>query len=138
MRMADEEQCTCGLGPGYTCHPDCPAYKEPPPGKIEGTVSVKGHVKSRAPDNGSYSTFQFATTDTAPIMLIGRDDNRCRLLVWSDAVVFIGRRDSIIGGGGARLSANTPPVVLKNADELWARPTGAAANISVVNERYNS
>lgn len=132
-----EKGCTCGYGPGPMCNPACPGYEKPPPGEITGEVTVKSAIRTRKADNASYTTFVFATTDTQPVQVLGKDNRRTRAIIFSDGIVRIGRRDSVSAGGGARLLANFAMPALENADELWVAPTGVAANVSVIQERYN-
>lgn len=72
--------------------------------------------------------------------MLGKDENRCRALLWADAAgVIVGRRDAVMNGVGVALPVNVT-VELKNADELWGAVVETIASepltINVVNERY--
>lgn len=131
----NDKGCTCGYGPGPMCNPSCPGWEAPPPAEIHGSVSIKSTVKTRRADNASYTTFTFAGTESA-VQVLGKDANRTRAIIFTDGVVRIGRRDAVMAGSGARLLANFPMPALENADELWVIPTGVAANVTVIQERY--
>lgn len=137
--------CECGLGPGFTCHPDCPAYKKPPPSEITGSVTVKNSVvqtREQPALKSSYTSVAFAAADTIVRSLLGQDDNRKRAVVWSTGLVVIGKRDQLSSGvalvniTGARLDAATGAIELTGQDDVWVIPTGVDAVVSVVNERW--
>ena len=143
--VVNHKVCECGLGPGYTCAPDCPAYKKPPPAEITGHVSIANKLvitREQPALKASYVTVSFTADDTRPQQLFGTDNNRKRALVWTDALVIIGKREQLNTGAttlnisGARFDAFAAPIEITNQDELWVIPTGVAANISVINERW--
>lgn len=89
-------------------------------------------------DNATFITVALdatATNGTLPVQLLGEDNRRKRALIWSDAVVYIGKRDSV-AGGGARVPIGMI-VELQNTQEVFVRVTTGQANVSVVNERWN-
>lgn len=141
----NETMCECGLGPGYTCHPDCPAYKKPPPSEITGSVTVTNTVvqtREQPALKSSYTSVGFAAADTTVRSLLGQDNDRKRAVIWSTGLVVIGKRDQLSSGAavanitGARLDAATGILPLTGQDELWVLPTGVDAVVSVVNERW--
>lgn len=137
--IVDEaENCLCGYGPGMACHPDCPAYKPPPPAKIEGKVRIDHAVKTNeeAADYGSYSRWEFATTDP-PVAILRHDDKRARALVWATVgTVLLGSRKQVVNGQGILITTTTAPVPISNKQELWAVGSGGAATVNVINERW--
>lgn len=139
------ETCECGLGPGYTCHPDCPAYKKPPPSEITGTVTVKNSVvptREQPALKSSYTSITFAAADTIVQPLLGQDGDRKCARIWTTGLVILGKRDQLNSGmslttmTGARLNAAAGILPLTSQDELWVLPTGVDAVVSVVNERW--
>lgn len=137
-------ECVCGYGPGMTCHPSCPSYTPPPPAEIRGKVSVGGKVRNREPDNASYHRFNVPGTTAGQrvTQLLGKDENRCRALVWvsgDTGSVLLGRRDSVGNAVGVEISAGMGPLELKNQDDVYAWNEGAdPVTVNVVNERYYS
>lgn len=140
-----ETTCECGLGPGYTCHPDCPAYKKPPPSEITGSVTVKNPVmrtREQPALKTSYVSISFAVADALPRQLLGQDDNRKRAVIWTSGAVILGKQSQLNTGAtvanttGAPLDAFVSALVLTGQDELWVMPTGVVAVVSVVNERW--
>lgn len=139
-------KCECGMGPGYTCHPDCPAFKAMPPAKITGKVTIDNTVvmtREQPALKASYTNQVFGTTDIIPLPLLSQDNNRKRAVVCSDALVILGKRSQLNTGASAdnvtgfRLDAATGQLEITNQDELWVMPTGVLAHVSVMNERWN-
>lgn len=94
--------------------------------------------RSGPADNAVYTTVTLdASVSTAGYPLLGEDDRRKRALVWTDGVIYIGKRETIGAGAGARLPIGLA-IELQSSAELWARcPTGTA-NVSIVNERWST
>jgi hypothetical protein len=113
---------------------------------VVGDVNIANKVvltREQPALKASYITVTFAVTDTQPIQLLGQDNNRKRALISSDDLVIIGKRNQLNTGQGStsvtgfRLNAFLSPLEISNQDELWALPTGVAANVSVLNERWS-
>lgn len=136
-----ESGCTCGLGPGYTCSPDCPAYLKAPPTEIVGKVELVAKTVVRTREEialkASYVSVSITTTDTAPIQLIGQDNSRKRAVFIASADVLLAKREQ--AGSGMEVGFVLPANValeIQNQDELFAVPQGADVIVSVLNERW--
>jgi hypothetical protein len=113
------------------------------PVKITGHVTGTMRVNPEAADYGSYTSFSFTGSGTdAPVQILGRDNDRTRVLVWviGGAGVYLGKLEQINQpNNGVLLTATMQPVEIRNKQALWAVGTvGTACVVYVVNERWDS
>jgi hypothetical protein len=105
------------------------------------SVKFNHHVRAEmcAADYGAYSAFAFAGIPSEQaIQILGHDDHRYRALVYSDAPVWVGKKEQITNGtpSGWRQIATIPPLEIRNKQPVFIMHTGVAANVYVVNERW--
>jgi hypothetical protein len=110
---------------------------------VKGSVTVEEAVRTNeeAADYGAYSTYLITATDTAPVQILGHDDNRARAVVWIDGTtnsVWIGKKEQVFATGGAQgaLLSSGQRIEIRNKQPLFYVPNGVACNLSVINERW--
>jgi len=137
--MSDKPKCECGYGPGSTCDPNCPAWEKPQPTDI---VVKNAYVLTREQPSlkSSFLKLNLEASNTSAQQLVGADEHRKRVVISSDAPVYIGVRsamqgDSVPANQAFRLPADHM-LTLTCQDEIWAGFNTEAAEVSVVNERW--
>lgn len=103
-------------------------------------VRIVNPEESLAADFGSWSTYVFAGTEQAVVLLPHTPKrDRAVILVQGTAGANVGIRVGTIGQvqagqGGILLAPIT--VVLESQPEVYASPLGAAVTVTVLDERY--
>jgi hypothetical protein len=128
-----DSECQCGYGPGPTCHPECPGYREPDPTKVKGVVSLDHAVRLATPERSGYSSWILTGTES-PFLALPYDERRYCFTVGCTGTgpMFIGSQKNVmsVASGaatgviaGLRLTSGST-YTLRNMDELWAVPDG--------------
>lgn len=122
---------------------DCDTKISPIPVSVDNHITGTVRTEPMAADYASYATYSFTgTTTDVPQRILGHDDQRARAVIQCDAAggVYVGKKEQIASGviGQGWLQKSTlAPLEIRNKQEVWVMSvSGSAANVMVLNERW--